>query len=431
MNDYDQSVKEYIRIIKAHKIKVDSIVDIGAKDGFHAEMMAELLGLSHKDMYIVEPNPMFIDVIRKKYPEANLYCVAASNEESERDFYQVNIENNYDILGTSSLMRRDAWYNNPELKTKIIKVKSLKTKSIISKLPSINFALKIDVEGHSYEVLEGLEDLITSVCAIHVETEKNQMWDNQKTSREVDEFLQSKGFIKAYEKAMNLNNPNNIQYDQVWINSKDYKYSVDTYFDKVYYINMDKDTDRNQFMIDQFDKYGISNYQRIPGVKIDYIPEKIYWRNFNIDRLNEKYIKGQLGVRASHVNAVKHALSNGYKKVLIFEDDAEITLDINRLVEVNLKDGLNWDMLYFGGDVERFLGNQIILAHAYAVNEVVMKEILFMAAASGMEIDNFYAKILHHMTYVYNKSGKFDIVKVHPFNTIVQSSRFETNIQKK
>lgn len=429
MKDYDDSVREYIKIIKSHGIGIDSVLDIGTKDGYHANMIKDAFGLSNEDMYLIEPNPLFIDGMKDKYPGANIYKVAATNEDGVREFYQVNISNHYDILGTSSLMKRDSWYSKPEFNTKTIKVQAVRSKRILDEIPSKNFALKIDVEGHSYEVLEGFEDSIENISSIHIETEKNQMWDNQKTDREVGELLVSKGFVKVYEKVMNQDNPSHIQYDQVWINKKNFKYSVDTCFDMVYYINMDKDTERKKFMVDQFEKFGIKNYYRIPGVEVDEIPDKIYWRNFNVDRLNDKYIKGQLGVRASHVNAVKHALSNNYKKILIFEDDAEITFDINKLVESNLKNGLDWDMLYFGGAVERFLGNQIVLAHAYGVNDVIMKEILFMAAASGMEIDNFYAKILHHMTYIYNRTGKFNIEKIYPFNTIVQSARFSSNIQ--
>jgi hypothetical protein len=52
-----------------------------------------------------------------------------------------------------------------------------------------------------------------------------------------------------------------------------------------------------------------------------------------------------------------------------------------------------------------------------------------MSLASGMEIDNFYAKILQHMSYNKNQSGKYNIRMIQPFNTIVQNKNLETNIQ--
>jgi hypothetical protein len=52
-----------------------------------------------------------------------------------------------------------------------------------------------------------------------------------------------------------------------------------------------------------------------------------------------------------------------------------------------------------------------------------------MSDASGMEMDNFYAKIIQHMSYNHNQSGKYNIRVVLPFNQIVQNKGFNSNIQ--
>jgi hypothetical protein len=46
-----------------------------------------------------------------------------------------------------------------------------------------------------------------------------------------------------------------------------------------------------------------------------------------------------------------------------------------------------------------------------------------------MEVDNFYAKILYHMSYNYNETGKYKIKKIEPFNTIKVDFNFESNIR--
>ena len=86
-------------------------------------------------------------------------------------------------------------------------------------------------------------------------------------------------------------------------------------------------------------------------------------------------------------------------------------------------------MLYYGGLIEPQYRNQIVCAHAYGLHRNVYQDILNMAEPSGMEIDNFYAKILQQMSY--NPTGKYIIKTVHPFNSIVQNKKHESNIATK
>jgi GR25 family glycosyltransferase involved in LPS biosynthesis len=206
--------------------------------------------------------------------------------------------------------------------------------------------------------------------------------------------------------------------------------NIDNYFDKVLYINMNKDVDRNQNMINQFEKYGITNYHRIEGIEPDL--------NFTIDDIDTnqirnfikndpKYIIGTYFCRASHLKAVQYAKDNNYKKVLIFEDDVIFLSDPNKILQSNINILNNWDMLFFGGMIETMFRNQIVEAHAYALNYKIYDDILNMGVPSGMEIDNFYAKIIQHMSYNHNQSGKY---KITPFNTIIQDKNFKSNIQK-
>lgn len=203
--------------------------------------------------------------------------------------------------------------------------------------------------------------------------------------------------------------------------------SVDSYFDKVFYINLEKDKSRNSNMIEQFKRFGISNFERVEGVVPLGIPSLSEYRNFI--KMDHKYIIGQLGCRSAHLNCIQLAKERGYSRILILEDDSVFLQDPSLLLTQNVEILNDWDVLYFGGLVEPFFRNQIVCLHAYAVNQKVFDDIINMAEPSGMEMDNFYAKIIQHMSYNYNQSGKYNIRIVLPFNQIIQNKEFNSNIQ--
>jgi len=202
---------------------------------------------------------------------------------------------------------------------------------------------------------------------------------------------------------------------------------LDNYFDKIFYINLQKDTRRNEFMITQFHKYGISNYERVEAIELKEPPGQQECRNFN--KNEPKYILGSASCRASHIKCISIAKQRNYSKVFILEDDIVFLEDPGKLLTENSEILNDWDMLYFGGLVETFFRNQIVCAHAYAVRNTLYDNIINMAVPSGMEIDNFYAKIIQHMSYNNNQSGKYNIRVILPFNQVVQDKDFLSNIQ--
>jgi GR25 family glycosyltransferase involved in LPS biosynthesis len=199
------------------------------------------------------------------------------------------------------------------------------------------------------------------------------------------------------------------------------KYTLDSYFDKIYYINLKKDVGKNEGILKQFREFNITNFKRIEGTVLEVVPDRYYWRNFNEHLLSEKYILGSLGCRNSHLRIMEDALNNDYSKILIFEDDAVFTQDPNKILNNNVNNLGNWDMVYFGGIIEPQHRNQIVRSHAYGISRKLIEETYYMASSSGMEIDNFYAKILFHMSYNYSPTGKYLIQKMHPFNTVLQN----------
>jgi glycosyl transferase family 25 len=76
--------------------------------------------------------------------------------------------------------------------------------------------------------------------------------------------------------------------------------------DKVFYINLPQRTDRKLEIETEFEKYGITNYERFNAIKHDTI--------------------GLVGCAKSHVGVLQIAKERGYQRVLIFEDDFQFVV---------------------------------------------------------------------------------------------------------
>jgi hypothetical protein len=51
---------------------------------------------------------------------------------------------------------------------------------------------------------------------------------------------------------------------------------INKYFDKIFYINLEKDVDRKNNLLSQFNKFGITNFERFDAIIFTEIPEKKY-----------------------------------------------------------------------------------------------------------------------------------------------------------
>jgi hypothetical protein len=195
--------------------------------------------------------------------------------------------------------------------------------------------------------------------------------------------------------------------------------NVNTYFDKIFYMNLARDVDRNKSILEQFKKFNITNFERIEGKIFTEIPHISLWRNLN--QTDDKYILGNLGHQHSTIEIIKLSKERKYERILILEDDIEILDDPSYLLTINKNILYDWDILYFGGIIEPFFRNQIVCIHAYALTNVLFDDIINMLPVSGMETDNFYAKIIQHMFYKKNKNYKYNTRMIEPFDRIVQN----------
>ena len=86
------------------------------------------------------------------------------------------------------------------------------------------------------------------------------------------------------------------------LNNKDNDKYKDKFIDKIIYINLDHRTDRKKEIENELEKFNLKNYERFPAIK---------------------HINGAIGCSKSHLEIIKNAKQQGYKNILVLEDDFE------------------------------------------------------------------------------------------------------------
>ena len=200
----DPLIKNYLEYFGATERPV--VWEVGSRDGKDAVEMASRIYAGEEQWFwsravivALEPNPEQAKIIEENYPEVDVMKIAASNQKGEAPF-MVYIGDE-GAVGSSSL---DLHWKEDDLKGYVIQVKIDRLENLITDEIDI---MKIDVEGHSVEVLEGLGDKLRKVKAFHIETEK---WKD--TDVKVKALMHTKGYQLVDETEQYGGMP-----DQVWI----------------------------------------------------------------------------------------------------------------------------------------------------------------------------------------------------------------------
>ena len=199
---------------------------------------------------------------------------------------------------------------------------------------------------------------------------------------------------------------------------------INTFFDKIFVINLDHRKDRWNESLKLFEKYHISNYERISAVKPIYkdIPKK-YYSNLVVNQ-TEWYVTGAVGCKLSHLKVIKLAKERNYKNFLVLEDDFSIDKDnfediIQKVIsEINIIP--EWDMIYLGGNnlikpnkikyyadekegIFQYIHvpTKINTTHAYAMNSSIFDKCIEEIENCSTEIDDYYKRNIQNKMKVY------------------------------
>lgn len=198
-----------IQNYEAYFGKTDSPVvwEVGSRDGKDAVEIATRIYNGHPDWFwtkaeitVMEPNPDQVKIIKKNLPDLAVIPKAASNFTGSAPF--IVYEGDEGAVGSSSLNLR---WKEDDLKGHQITVDVVQLKDII-KDDHIDI-MKIDVEGSSMEVIEGMGDKLKRVKVFHIETEK---WTDSNIKMKA--FMMAHGYLLVDETEQYGGMP-----DQVWV----------------------------------------------------------------------------------------------------------------------------------------------------------------------------------------------------------------------
>ena len=211
----NSTVDTYIKNFMAADSPV--IYEVGSRDGKDGHELAQRIMLPNDDItrstvVLFECNPPHILGIQTNYPDAILITEAISNKKGKSQFLQ--IQGNPDYMGSSSMdldRVKYPWVS----KTNTIEVPTRRLDDVIKELGHQSTeidAMKIDIEGYTYEALESLGKYLRNVRVFHLETEI-EGHARDKTNLDVALFMQEKGYVCT---ALEHEWGDQIQ-DQVWL----------------------------------------------------------------------------------------------------------------------------------------------------------------------------------------------------------------------
>lgn len=144
-------------------------------------------------------------------------------------------------------------------------------------------------------------------------------------------------------------------------------FKISDHIDKVFYINLDKRSDRKETIEKELLQYNL-DFERFPGVEISYY--------------------GCLGCSYSHHNAIKLAKERCYKNVLILEDDFTFVIspeEFEKQMEQFFNSNVDYDICMFSFNLHSYSSCQYKFLHkvqhaqttsGYLVNEKYYDKIL-------------------------------------------------------
>jgi len=146
------------------------------------------------------------------------------------------------------------------------------------------------------------------------------IWDRKRKNNRKDMLISSiENIQKIHHKLMDQNNINmSFRFNNI----------------PIYYINLDRSTERRQSMESQVDKYSIPNVHRVPGVDGKNLisrtkgvyPHEFGDIKYSVHNYTEEYTLGELACVMSHLLAIQKARDDGNDVAIIMEDDISFNL---------------------------------------------------------------------------------------------------------
>jgi glycosyl transferase family 25 len=165
---------------------------------------------------------------------------------------------------------------------------------------------------------------------------------------------------------------------------------LNNYFEKIYYLNLERRKDRNNECINELNKHGI-------------IAER-----FDAIDAKKENLQPWMGCLLSNLEIIKDAKSKGFKNILILEDDVIFRDDFeSKFKEYISQIPENWDMLYLSGNhnehggygVDKISENIIkcyltYSTHSFAINSTLYDTVIdYLSKNKIKPVDVLYTEL--------------------------------------
>ena len=174
--------KSIINFFKKREITISNFIDVGSHKGLYTDLF--LKNYKIKKVIMFEPQIEIFNFLKKKYlkdKRIKIYNRAVSNKNSLQSLKL----NHHDLTTTLSVFNDDSFYLRlkamlfgvKKMTYKKIKIKTVKLDQIFNKKGTRQIdLLKIDTEGHEFEVLQGLNKKIKNVKWILIEFHRDRIY---------------------------------------------------------------------------------------------------------------------------------------------------------------------------------------------------------------------------------------------------------------
>jgi GR25 family glycosyltransferase involved in LPS biosynthesis len=173
------------------------------------------------------------------------------------------------------------------------------------------------------------------------------------------------------------------------------------FFDRIYYINLDRRPDRRKHMEEQLEKFKLS------AVRVDAVDgSKLEWKDNVYGGKSTYWNNGALGYCLSYRLALVDAIKHNFKRILVLDDDCILSDNMYDILEKAFKQlPEDWHMLYLAANhsnesmptasdrvndnVYRLKGS--VGSHAIIINNLAFETILNYVSCPYSSLDVFFA----------------------------------------
>ncbi len=185
-------------------LEIKLFFDVGFHLGNYSDMVIN--NYPEASIFMFEPQKKIFDKIKYKYeknPNIKVSNLAVSNKKSFQNLYI----NKFDVASTLSkinlqddLLKKRASIFGEEPSKMIDEIQNIETIKLDEFIKDKDIKkidlIKIDTEGHEYEVLDGLKENINKVSYVLIEFQSNKIFSSY-NPKKIDDFLKKNNFKKV------------------------------------------------------------------------------------------------------------------------------------------------------------------------------------------------------------------------------------------